>query len=183
MSDAPNPFRDAASFDATIAAPPEMPIERMLELLAKEADVDGFHALRRRQVFKIGVNFDPDSLKNRTQVTKASTAQKVEVNTEDAQFFRALQTPLPLIERPFDELARGVDASGDELVEFADGHENDLHHLAKDVSAFLMWTAEPKMMARKQAGFVGVLFLTLLSVLLYLTNKRIWAPVKGKKSV
>lgn len=70
----------------------------------------------------------------------------------------------------------------DELVEFADGHENDLHNLSKDVSAFLMWTAEPKMMARKQAGFVGVMFLTLLSVLLYLTNKRLWAPVKGKKT-
>ena len=68
----------------------------------------------------------------------------------------------------------------DELVEFADGHANDLHHLSEDVAAFLMWTAEPKMMARKQAGFVGVLFLTILSVLLYLTNKRIWAPVKGK---
>ena len=68
-----------------------------------------------------------------------------------------------------------------EDVEFADGHENDLHHLAEDVSAFLMWTAEPKMMARKQAGFVGVVFLTLLSVLLYLTNKRLWAPVKGKE--
>ena len=70
----------------------------------------------------------------------------------------------------------------DEQVEFQDGHANDLHHLAEDVSAFLMWTAEPKMMARKQAGFVGVVFLTILSVLLYLTNKRIWAPVKGKKS-
>jgi ubiquinol-cytochrome c reductase cytochrome c1 subunit len=45
-----------------------------------------------------------------------------------------------------------------------------------------MWTAEPKMMARKQAGFVGVLFLTVLSVLLYLTNKRLWAPHKGKKT-
>ncbi|MEX0338344.1 MAG: cytochrome c1 [Arenibacterium sp.] len=70
----------------------------------------------------------------------------------------------------------------DELVEFADGHANDLHHLAEDVSAFLMWTAEPKMMARKEAGLVGVLFLTVLSVLLYLTNKRIWAPHKGKKN-
>ncbi|WP_299780442.1 cytochrome c1 [uncultured Roseobacter sp.] len=67
-----------------------------------------------------------------------------------------------------------------EDVEFADGHENDLHHISEDVSAFLMWTAEPKMMARKQAGFAGVLLLTLLSVLLYLTNKRLWAPVKGK---
>jgi ubiquinol-cytochrome c reductase cytochrome c1 subunit len=71
----------------------------------------------------------------------------------------------------------------DEQVEFADGHSNTVHHMSEDVSAFLMWTAEPKMMARKQAGFVGVLFLTVLSVLLYLTNKRIWAPIKGKKSV
>lgn len=70
----------------------------------------------------------------------------------------------------------------DGQVEFADGHPNDAHHLAEDVSAFLMWTAEPKMMARKQVGFLGVLFLTVLSVLLYLTNKRLWAGVKGKKT-
>ena len=66
-------------------------------------------------------------------------------------------------------------------VEFADGHSTELHHLAEDVSAFLMWTAEPKLMARKQAGFAGVVFLTILSVLLYLTNKRLWAPVKYAK--
>ena len=65
-------------------------------------------------------------------------------------------------------------------VEFADGHASDLHHMAADVSAFLMWTAEPKMMARKQAGFTGVILLTLLSVLLYLTNKRLWAAAKRK---
>lgn len=67
-----------------------------------------------------------------------------------------------------------------EDVEFADGHSNELHHEAQDVAAFLMWTAEPKMMARKQAGFTGVLFLVILSVLLYLTNKRLWTPVKRK---
>ena len=68
-----------------------------------------------------------------------------------------------------------------EDVEFADGHANDLHHVAEDVAAFLMWTAEPKMMARKQAGLTGVIFLTVLSVLLYLTNKKIWAPHKNKR--
>ena len=68
-----------------------------------------------------------------------------------------------------------------EDVEFADGHSNELHHEAQDVAAFLMWAAEPKMMARKQAGLVGVIFLTILSVLLYLTNKRLWAPIKGKR--
>ncbi|WP_176473799.1 cytochrome c1 [Actibacterium ureilyticum] len=66
-----------------------------------------------------------------------------------------------------------------EDVEFDDGHANDLHHEAEDVSAFLMWAAEPKMMARKQAGLTGVLFLILVSVLLYLTNKKIWKPIKG----
>ena len=38
------------------------------------------------------------------------------------------------------------------------------------------------MMDRKQAGLAGVIFLTVLTVLLYLTNKRLWARVKGKKS-
>ena len=65
-------------------------------------------------------------------------------------------------------------------VEFADGHSTDLESTAMDVSAFLMWTAEPKLVARKEAGLTGVLFLAVLSVLLYLTNKRLWAPHKNK---
>lgn len=68
-----------------------------------------------------------------------------------------------------------------EDTEFDDGHSNSLHHEAEDVAAFLMWAAEPKMMERKQAGFVGVFFLLVLSALLYVVNKRLWAPVKGKK--
>ena len=67
-----------------------------------------------------------------------------------------------------------------EDIDFADGHANDLHHISEDVSAFLMWTAEPKLNARKEAGLTGVIFLAVLSVLLYLTNKRLWAPHKGK---
>lgn len=69
----------------------------------------------------------------------------------------------------------------DDLVTYADGHPSSTHHMAEDVASFLTWTAEPKLMARKHTGFVAVLFLTVLSVLLYLTNKRLWAGVKGKK--
>ncbi len=65
-------------------------------------------------------------------------------------------------------------------VEYADGHSTELHHEAQDVAAFLMWTAEPKMMARQHAGLAGVILLIMLSVLLYLTNKRLWAPHKHK---
>ena len=68
----------------------------------------------------------------------------------------------------------------DEMVEFADGAPNDVDAMAHDVAAFLMWTAEPKLMARKQMGFTAILMLGILSVLLYLTNKRIWAPVKAR---
>ena len=69
----------------------------------------------------------------------------------------------------------------DGLLEYADGTEATLSQMSQDVSAFLMWTAEPKMMARKQAGLTAVIFLTVLSVLLYLTNKKLWAGVKGRK--
>lgn len=66
----------------------------------------------------------------------------------------------------------------DESLDFEDGHPNDLHSLSKEVSGFLMWTAEPKMMQRKQMGFVSVIFLMVLTILLYLTNKKLWAPHK-----
>lgn len=66
----------------------------------------------------------------------------------------------------------------DDAVTYQDGHPATVHHLATDVAAFLMWTAEPKMMARKEAGLTAVLFLALLAVLLYYTNKKIWAPIK-----
>lgn len=68
---------------------------------------------------------------------------------------------------------------GDDVA-YEDGSPTDIESVAQDVAAFLMWTAEPKMMARKEAGFVGVVFLTVFSVLLYLTNKRLWAPVKAR---
>lgn len=68
-----------------------------------------------------------------------------------------------------------------EDVEYDDGHPNTARNEAQDVAAFLMWAAEPKLNARKQAGLTGVIFLTVLAVLLYFTNKRLWAPVKHRR--
>ena len=67
----------------------------------------------------------------------------------------------------------------DGQVTFADGSPNDVQHMSEDVATFLMWAAEPHMMARKSWGFLITGMMALLSVLLYLTNKRIWAPHKG----
>ena len=68
----------------------------------------------------------------------------------------------------------------DGMVQYADGTEATAEQMALDVAAFLTWTAEPKMMQRKRAGFTGVIFLTVLAALLYLTNKKLWAPVKRR---
>lgn len=70
----------------------------------------------------------------------------------------------------------------DGLVEYADGHSSSVHHMSEDVAAFLMWTAEPKMMARKRAGFTAVIFLGILAVMLFYTNKKLWAPIKRKEA-
>jgi ubiquinol-cytochrome c reductase cytochrome c1 subunit len=67
----------------------------------------------------------------------------------------------------------------DGYVTFDDGAPNTLEHQAVDVAAFLMWAAEPKLNQRKQAGLTGVIFLTILAVLLYFTNKRLWSGVKA----
>lgn len=69
----------------------------------------------------------------------------------------------------------------DDLVTYADGTLATQDQLSMDVSAFLMWAAEPKLMARRDAGFVSVVFLAILATLLFLTNKRIWANVKTRK--
>jgi ubiquinol-cytochrome c reductase cytochrome c1 subunit len=68
----------------------------------------------------------------------------------------------------------------DEMVDFDDGHANDLHHMSEDIAAFLMWSAEPKLNDRKVVGLRAVMILGLLTVLLYFTNKRLWAPIKGR---
>jgi ubiquinol-cytochrome c reductase cytochrome c1 subunit len=53
-----------------------------------------------------------------------------------------------------------------------------LEQYSTDVSAFLMWVADPHLVARKQAGFRVLLFLILFAGLMYFTKKRIWKGVE-----
>ncbi len=63
----------------------------------------------------------------------------------------------------------------DGQVTFDDGSPATVQQYAKDVSAFLMWTAEPHLEARKRLGLQVMLFLIVLSGLLYFTKKKVWA--------
>lgn len=70
-----------------------------------------------------------------------------------------------------------------EVVEASDGYippEPTLEQEAVDVAAFLMWAAEPHMIERKQAGFRNLLMIVFLAVLLWYTNKKLWAPIKHR---
>lgn len=66
----------------------------------------------------------------------------------------------------------------DGRVEYAEeGVPRTVDQYAKDVSAFLMWTAEPKLEARHRMGMGVIIFLSLLSVLLFLSYRRVWRNV------
>ena len=49
---------------------------------------------------------------------------------------------------------------------------------AKDIAAFLMWTAEPHLEQRKRVGMQVIIFLIVLAGLLYFTKKKVWHAVE-----
>ena len=65
-------------------------------------------------------------------------------------------------------------------VEYADGTKATPDQMAKDVTAFLAWAAEPEMEDRKRLGISVILFLLVLTILSYLAMKQIWAPIKNR---
>jgi cytochrome c1 len=62
-------------------------------------------------------------------------------------------------------------------VDYSDGSPKTVSQYSKDVTAFLMWTAEPKMEERKRIGFQVIIFLLFLTTLLYFTKKKVWKDV------
>lgn len=65
----------------------------------------------------------------------------------------------------------------DGAVEYADGTEASLDQEARDVAAFLMWTAEPKLETRKTAGIWVLMFFLFVTGVTYATKRRIWADL------
>ncbi len=68
----------------------------------------------------------------------------------------------------------------DGLVEYNDGTQATEEQMAKDVTTFLMWSAEPHLETRHKTGFRVIVYLIILSILVYLTMKKIWSRVETK---
>ena len=68
----------------------------------------------------------------------------------------------------------------DGIVEYTDGTEATVEQMSKDITTFLMWAAEPHLEARHQMGFKAILYLIILTILVYFSMKRIWSRVETK---
>ena len=65
----------------------------------------------------------------------------------------------------------------DGLVEYADGTESTVDQMAKDVTTFLAWAAEPELEERHKTGVKVIIYLILLTLLVYLSMKKIWSRI------
>jgi ubiquinol-cytochrome c reductase cytochrome b/c1 subunit len=66
----------------------------------------------------------------------------------------------------------------DGRVDYTDGAPATLDQYSKDVTAFLMWAAEPHLEQRKRMGMQVMIFLLVFAGLLYLTKKKVWHEVE-----
>jgi ubiquinol-cytochrome c reductase cytochrome c1 subunit len=52
--------------------------------------------------------------------------------------------------------------------------------MAKDITTFLMWTAEPQLEARHKMGFKVIVYLIILTILVYFSMKKIWSRIESE---
>jgi ubiquinol-cytochrome c reductase cytochrome c1 subunit len=67
-------------------------------------------------------------------------------------------------------------------VTYADGTQATVDQMAKDVSAFLVWAAEPTLAKRNQTGWPVLGFLLFATILAWFAKKQVWAAVKPKRA-
>ena len=68
----------------------------------------------------------------------------------------------------------------EDLVEYIDGTKASNEQMAKDVTTFLAWAAEPTLEQRHKLGFRALIYLLIITVLVYFSMKRIWSRIETK---
>ena len=68
----------------------------------------------------------------------------------------------------------------DDLVEYSDGTIASEEQMAKDVVTFLMWSAEPHLESRHRMGFKVIVYLIILTILVYFSMKKILSSVESE---
>ena len=52
--------------------------------------------------------------------------------------------------------------------------------MAKDVTTFLAWAAEPHLEERHKIGFKAIIYLVILSIFAYLSMKKLWSRIESE---
>ena len=65
----------------------------------------------------------------------------------------------------------------DGSVEYADGTKATVQQMSMDVTTFLAWAAEPTLEDRKRLGIKTLLFLLVLTAMLYALKRKVWSDV------
>jgi len=65
-------------------------------------------------------------------------------------------------------------------VEYSDGTVATEEQMAKDVATFLMWTAEPHLESRHKIGFRAIIYLIILTILVYFSMKKVWSRIESE---
>ena len=68
----------------------------------------------------------------------------------------------------------------DGIVEYSDGTEATIDQMSRDVVTFLSWAAETHMEARHKTGFRAIIYLIIITILVYFAMKKIWSRVETK---
>lgn len=63
----------------------------------------------------------------------------------------------------------------DGIVEYLDGTEPSKKQMAKDVTAFLVWSSEPHLESQHKMGFKTIIYLIILLTLVYFSKQKVWS--------
>ena len=69
----------------------------------------------------------------------------------------------------------------DDIVSYSDGTKATEAQMAKDVTAFLTWAAEPHLETRHKLGFKVIIFLIILSILVYFSMRKLWSRIDSEE--
>jgi len=92
-----------------------------------------------------------------------------EINLDDGVYYNKFMTGKKIMmARPLSE----------EMVQYSDGTLATEEQMAKDVVTFLAWAAEPHLEARHKMGFRAIMYLFIITVLVYFSMKKLWSRIE-----
>jgi ubiquinol-cytochrome c reductase cytochrome c1 subunit len=115
-------------------------------------------------VYSILTGFQPQPAKLVKEFPVAKTPPNLHYNPYFANLNIAMPPPL----------------TSEGQVQYADGTKPTVDQMARDVSEFLVWAAEPNLERRHAAGIAVIVFLLFGTILGYLAYRNVWAEAKRK---